>query len=103
MLRVVCYKPRYWQHHPQLEHLMQRSTLGILLCMGSMLSFAVQDIITKIILTGGIPLGQLLTVRYASFTLFAVIAAGGAAGTLQALRSSAPKMQIGRASLSMLE
>jgi len=82
---------------------MQRSTLGILLCMGSMLSFAVQDIITKIILTGGIPLGQLLTVRYASFALFAVIAAGGVAGTLQALRSSAPKMQIGRASLSMLE
>ena len=82
---------------------MQRTTLGILLCMGSMLSFAIQDIITKILLTGGMPLGQLLTVRYFSFTLFAILMAGGVAGTLLALRSNAPKMQIGRASLSMLE
>lgn len=82
---------------------MQRNTLGILLCMGSMLSFAIQDIITKILLTGGLPLGQLLSVRYFSFALFAILLAGGLAGSLRALRSSAPKMQIGRASLSMLE
>lgn len=82
---------------------MQRSTIGIFLCMGSMLSFAVQDIITKILLTGGIPLGQLLTVRYFSFAIFALAVAGGIQGIRIAIRSNAPAGQVGRASLSMIE
>lgn len=82
---------------------MQRSTLGILLCMASMLSFAIQDIVTKVLLTGGLPLGQLLTVRYFSFTLFAIVLAGGFARARSALRSNQPALQVGRASLSMLE
>ena len=82
---------------------MQRSTIGILLCMGSMLSFAVQDIITKILLTGGIPLGQLLTVRYFGFTVFALVVAGGISGVVKSMRSNVPVAQVGRASLSMVE
>ena len=82
---------------------MQRSSIGILLCMGSMLSFAVQDIVTKVLLTGGLPLGQLLTVRYFSFALFAILFAGGVAGARTALKSNRPVLQVGRASLSMLE
>jgi drug/metabolite transporter (DMT)-like permease len=82
---------------------MQRSIIGILFCLASMLSFAIQDIITKHLLVGGLPLGQLLLVRYLFFTLFAVMLAGGLKQALVGLQSAQPMLQVGRAALSITE
>ena len=82
---------------------MQRSTIGILFCLASMLSFAIQDIITKHLLLGGLPLSQLLLVRYLFFTLFAVMLAGGLRQSIAGLQSAQPMLQVGRAALSITE
>jgi len=68
-----------------------------------MLSFAIQDIITKHLLIEGLPLSQLLLVRYLFFTLFAVILAGGLRQSLAGLQSAQPMLQVGRAALSITE
>ena len=82
---------------------MQRSSIGILLCLASMLSFAIQDIITKHLLVDGLPLSQLLLVRYLVFTLFAILLAGGLRQSIAGLKSTQPMLQIGRAALSITE
>ena len=82
---------------------MKPTNIGILLCLASMASFAVQDIITKTLLLSGIPLSQLLLVRYAVFSIFALMLAGGLQKVWGALKSARPSLQILRASLSMTE
>lgn len=76
---------------------------GILLCLASMLTFAIQDIITKSVLLSGIALGQVLLVRYCVFTLFAVALAGGIAQAIAGLKSRQPLLQTLRSSSSLLE
>ncbi len=68
-----------------------------------MLTFAIQDIITKSILLSGLPLGQVLLVRYIVFTLFAISLAGGFQKAIRGLRSSHRVLQICRSSSSVLE
>jgi drug/metabolite transporter (DMT)-like permease len=82
---------------------MERPGIGILLCIASMLTFAIQDIITKNILLSGLPLGQVLVVRYAVFTLFAIGLAGGFHKAVRGLRSSHRVLQICRSSSSVSE
>jgi drug/metabolite transporter (DMT)-like permease len=82
---------------------MERTGFGILLCLASMLTFAIQDIITKKILLSGLPLGQVLLVRYIVFTLFAISLAGGLQKAMRGLRSSHRALQICRSSSSVLE
>ena len=82
---------------------MERPGTGILLCLASMLTFAIQDIITKSVLLSGIPLGQVLLVRYSIFTLFAVVLAGGLSQAVAGLKSRQPLLQTLRSSSSLLE
>lgn len=83
---------------------MSPSLKGILFCIASMFSFAIQDIVTKTLLVSGLPLGELLLVRYLAFCLFAIWLARGWSQFIQALRnSSQPLWQTGRAGLSLLE
>ncbi len=82
---------------------MERPGTGILLCLASMLTFAIQDIITKSVLLSGIALGQVLLVRYILFTLFAVALAGGLSRAVAALKSRQPMLQVLRSSSSLVE
>jgi drug/metabolite transporter (DMT)-like permease len=82
---------------------MERTGLGILLCLASMLTFAIQDIITKSILLSGLPLAQVLLVRYIVFSVFAISLAGGFHKAVRGLRSSHRVLQICRSSSSVLE
>jgi drug/metabolite transporter (DMT)-like permease len=82
---------------------MERTGLGILLCIASMLTFAIQDIITKSILLSGLPLAQVLLVRYIVFSVFAISLAGGFQKAMRGLRSSHRVLQICRSSSSVLE
>jgi len=83
---------------------MHPSLKGILFCLASMLSFAIQDIVTKTLLVGGLPLGELLFVRYLAFTAFAIWLARGWSTFILAIKgSNRPAMQVGRAGLSLLE
>lgn len=82
---------------------MERPGIGILLCLASMLTFAIQDIITKSILLSGLPLGQVLLVRYIVFTLFAISLVGGFQKAIRGLRSSHRVLQVCRSSSSILE
>lgn len=82
---------------------MDRPGTGILLCLASMLTFAIQDIITKSVLLSGIALGQVLLVRYAIFTLFAILLAGGVQQAMTGLKSRQPLLQTLRSSSSLLE
>ena len=82
---------------------MQRTGLGILLCLASMLTFAIQDIITKSVLLSGVPLGQVLLVRYIVFTLFAISLVGGFQKAIRGLRSRHKVLQVCRSSSSVCE
>lgn len=82
---------------------MPRTLIGILFCIGSMFSFAIQDIVTKTLLVGGLPLGQLLLVRYILFFAFALVLAGSLIKAIKSLKSNQPFAQIGRAGLSLGE
>lgn len=83
---------------------MHPSLKGILFCLASMLSFAIQDIVTKTLLVSGLPLGELLFVRYLAFTAFAIWLARGWSTFILAIKgSNRPAMQVGRAGLSLLE
>jgi drug/metabolite transporter (DMT)-like permease len=84
-------------------HNIERPSVGILLCLASMFTFAIQDIITKSVLLSGLHLGQVLVVRYMVFTLFAVTLAGGLKKSLSGLRSKQPVLQVCRSSASVLE
>lgn len=68
-----------------------------------MLTFAIQDIITKSILLSGLPLGQVLLVRYLVFTVFAISLAGGFHKAINGLRSNHRALQICRSSSSVFE
>ncbi|MFJ3486871.1 DMT family transporter [Pseudomonas sp. NPDC090202] len=70
--------------------------LGILLCLLSMLVFASQDGLTKV-LVRDLPITQMVTVRYWVFALFALGYASWQGGIRQAARSKAPRLQILRA------
>jgi drug/metabolite transporter (DMT)-like permease len=82
---------------------MERTGLGILFCLASMLTFAIQDIITKNILLSGLPLGQVLLVRYIVFTVFAISLVGGFQKAMRELRSNHRLLQVCRSSSSVLE
>jgi drug/metabolite transporter (DMT)-like permease len=82
---------------------MERTSFGILFCLASMLTFAIQDIITKSVLLSGLQLGQVLLVRYIVFTLFAITLAGGLHKAIKGLRSRHRLLQISRSSSSVLE
>ncbi len=68
-----------------------------------MLTFAIQDIITKSILLSGLPLAQVLLVRYIVFSVFAISLAGGFQKAMRGLRSRHRVLQICRSSSSVLE
>ncbi|WP_235814814.1 DMT family transporter [Pseudomonas syringae group genomosp. 3] len=79
-----------------------RPQLGIVLCLLSMLTFATQDGITKV-LVKDLPVAQMIMVRYWVFVIFAV---GYAAchGSLRAsVRSAKPGLQITRALLGVTD
>ena len=76
--------------------------LGIVLCLLSMLIFASQDGITKI-LVKHLPIAELVMVRYWVFVLFALILCRSRGGVRHAIKSANPGLQIVRALLGVFE
>ena len=76
--------------------------LGIGLCLLSMLIFACQDGITKV-LVRHLPVSELVMVRYWVFVLFALIVCRSQGGVRQAARSASPWQQVVRALLGVGE
>ena len=76
--------------------------LGIGLCLLSMLIFACQDGITKV-LVRHLPVSELVMVRYWVFVLFALIVSRSQGGVRQAARSASPWQQVVRALLGVGE
>jgi drug/metabolite transporter (DMT)-like permease len=81
-------------------HEAARPQLGILLCLLSMLVFASQDGITKV-LVKDLPVMQLVMVRYWVFLLFAIGYCSWRGGVRTASRSRHPFLQIIRALLGV--
>jgi drug/metabolite transporter (DMT)-like permease len=81
-------------------HEAARPQLGILLCLLSMLIFAAQDGITKV-LVRDLPIMQLVMVRYWVFLLFAIAYCTYRGGVRNASRSRHPFLQIIRALLGV--
>jgi drug/metabolite transporter (DMT)-like permease len=78
------------------------SRLGIALCLLSMLIFACQDGITKV-LVRHLPVAELVMVRYWVFVLFALIVCRAQGGVRAASRSASPWRQVVRALLGVGE
>lgn len=76
--------------------------LGIALCLLSMLIFACQDGITKV-LVRHLPVAELVMVRYWVFVLFALIVCRSQGGVRVASRSGSPWQQVVRALLGVGE
>lgn len=76
--------------------------LGIALCLLSMLIFACQDGITKV-LVRHLPVSELVMVRYWVFVLFALIVCRAQGGIRAACRSASPWQQVVRALLGVGE
>ncbi|MFV3372258.1 DMT family transporter [Pseudomonas sp. NY15435] len=76
--------------------------LGIALCLLSMLIFACQDGITKV-LVRHLPVAELVMVRYWVFVLFALIVCRAQGGIRAACRSASPWQQVVRALLGVGE
>ncbi|MDF3868258.1 DMT family transporter [Pseudomonas denitrificans (nom. rej.)] len=76
--------------------------LGIALCLLSMLIFACQDGITKV-LVRHLPVAELVMVRYWVFVLFALIVCRSQGGVRVASRSASPWQQVVRALLGVGE
>jgi drug/metabolite transporter (DMT)-like permease len=79
-----------------------RPKLGIFLCLLSMLIFATQDGITKV-LVKDFPVAQLVMVRYWVFVVFALGYAGYQGRVKASFRSKHPWLQIIRALLAVAE
>ncbi|MFK3775590.1 MULTISPECIES: DMT family transporter [Pseudomonas] len=76
--------------------------LGIVLCLLSMLVFASQDGITKI-LVQHLPVAQLVMVRYWFFLVFALVFVHFNGGIRPAFNSAHPWLQLGRSLLGIFE
>ncbi|WP_460044582.1 DMT family transporter [Pseudomonas sp. S2_H01] len=83
-----------------LPHEVLNPRLGIVLCLLSMLVFASQDGITKV-LVKDLPIAQLVMVRYWVFLAFAIAYSAYQGGVRKAARSSHPVLQIVRALLGV--
>jgi len=79
-----------------------RPKFGIVLCLLSMLIFAGQDGITKV-LVKDIPIAQLVMVRYWVFVLFTLGYAASQGGVKDSFRSKHPLLQIIRALIGVGE
>ncbi len=79
-----------------------RPQLGIVLCLLSMLIFATQDGITKV-LVKDLPVAQMVMVRYWAFVIFAAVYAAYRGGVRTAIRSKQPRLQILRALLGVID
>lgn len=79
-----------------------RTRLGIALCLLSMLVFACQDGVTKV-LVRDLPVSQLVMVRYWVFALFALGLAAYQGGIRAAVHTRHPWLQCLRALLGVLE
>lgn len=85
-----------------VSHKISRSRFGIVLCLLSMLIFAGQDGITKV-LVRDIPIAQLVMVRYWVFVLFALVYATSQRAVKDSFRSKHPLLQIVRALIGVGE
>ncbi|PYD02696.1 EamA family transporter [Pseudomonas syringae pv. maculicola] len=79
-----------------------RPQLGIVLCLLSMLIFATQDGITKV-LVKDLPVAQMIMVRYWVFVIFAVGYATCHGSLRASVRSAKPGLQITRALLGVTD
>ncbi|WP_259755475.1 DMT family transporter [Pseudomonas sp. GCEP-101] len=93
MTRKSTAAPLAAAHNPRL---------GIALCLLSMLIFACQDGITKV-LVRHLPVAELVMVRYWVFVLFALIVCRSRGGVRAASRSASPWQQVVRAVLGVGE
>lgn len=85
-----------------ISHKILRPRFGIVLCLLSMLIFAGQDGITKV-LVRDIPIAQLVMVRYWVFVLFALGYAASQRAVKDSFRSKHPLLQIVRALIGVGE
>lgn len=75
---------------------------GVMLCLGSMFIFALQDSITKV-LVQGMAVAQFVMIRYWVFAVFAIVWVAYFSNLKQALKTSSVWLQVLRSLLSIAE
>lgn len=80
-----------------------RTALGGLLTIASMLGFASMDTISKWLVTDDYAIGQIMWVRYGIFCVFAWMVVRRRGGLRLSWRSAQPMLQLGRALLAVVE